>query len=250
VSEMTSLTSMFSSNTKATLEIVAPPSSPSGSTGAPTMSVTFPFNPDKWAVTSSAKWKTTTAKANTENPTVEFMGKEDTNIDIELFLDDYESAGALTSLLGGGGTIVPTVAALMTTVTPTDMSILQKHPMPNWVVFSWGTAPQVTALVERLSVNYSMFDSDGTPLRATISLSLKQIILAAGAQNPTSGGTALLGSHVVREGDTLASVAYHQYGHAKYWRPLATSNRVDDPARLRPGTELILPPVEELDALL
>ena len=241
-----SLTSLFSSNTKATLEIVAPPSSPSGSTGAAETTLTFPFNPDKWAVSSSAKWKTTTAKANTENPTVEFMGKEDTNIDIELFLDDYEGSG----VSGSGPTIVPTVTALMTTVTPTDLSITQKHPMPNWVVFSWGTAPQVTALVEKLSVNYSMFDGDGTPLRASITMSLKQIFLAASAQNPTSGGTALLGSHMVREGDTLASVAYHQYGHAKYWRPLATINGVDDPARLRPGTELILPPVEELDPLL
>jgi len=63
-----------------------------------------------------------------------------------------------------------------------------------------------------------MFDGDGTPLRATINLSLKQIFLAASAQNPTSGGTALLGSHLVREGDTLASVAQRLDGHPKYWR--------------------------------
>jgi hypothetical protein len=244
-----SLSSLFSTNTKATLEIVAPPSSPSGSTGAPVTSLTFPFNPDKWVVSSSAKWKTTPSKANTENPAVEFLGKEDTDIDVELFLDDFESSGALTSLLGGGPTILPAVTALMTTITPTDLSITQKQPMPNWVVFSWGTGSTVTALVEKLSVNYTMFDGDGTPLRATINMSLKQIFLAASAQNPTSGGTALLGSHLVREGDTLASVAQHQYGHPKYWRPLATSNGIDDPARLRPGTELILPPVEELDAL-
>jgi nucleoid-associated protein YgaU len=118
------------------------------------------------------------------------------------------------------------------------------------VKFSWGTAQQVTALVEKLTVNYSMFDSEGTPLRAAISLSLKQIFLAPSAQNPTSGGTAMLGSHLVSEGDSLASVAFHQYGHPKYWRPLAVTNGVDDPARLRPGAELILPPVEELDALL
>ena len=151
-----SLTSLFSTNTKATLEIVAPPSSPSGSTGASLTTLTFPFNPDKWAVSSSAKWKTTPAKANTENPAVEFLGKEDTNIEVELFLDDYEStaAAAVTSLIGGGGpSIVPAVTALMTTVTPTDLSITQKHPMPNWVVFSWGTGPQVTALVEKLTVN-------------------------------------------------------------------------------------------------
>jgi nucleoid-associated protein YgaU len=246
-----SLTSIFSSNTKASLQIVAPPSSPTGSVGAAELTLTFPFNPDKWAVTSSAEWKTTLAKANTENPTVEFLGKKDTNIDIELFLDEFEQNGAVASLLSGGSpTIAETVAALLKTVTPTERSIQQKHPMPNWVKFGWGTSSEVTALVEKLSVNYTMFDGHGKPLRATIGLSLKQVLLAAGRQNPTSGGTALLGSHVVSEGDTLASVAYSQYGDAKYWRPLAMRNEIDDPARLAPGTELILPPIEELDELL
>lgn len=238
---MTSLTSAYSSNTKATLQVVAPPSSPTGSVGSALVTLTFPFNPDKFAFSSSAEWKTTPSKANTENPNVEFLGKKDTNIDIELFLDDYEATTP---------TIADTVDALMKTVTPTDLSIQQKHPMPNWVVFGWGTAPQITALVEKLAVNYTMFDTDGTPLRASISLSLKQIFLAAGRQNPTSGGTAILGSYVVSEGDTLASVAFRQYGQAKYWRPLATHNDIDDPARLQPGRELILPPVEELDPLL
>jgi hypothetical protein len=251
VSDVTSLTSTPSSNTKATLRIVAPPSSPSGSVGAAVITLTFPFNPDKWAVSSSAEWKTTTAKANMENPTVEFLGKKDTNIEIELFVDSYEqSSTSATSGSGDPPTIAQTVAALMTTVTPTDQSIQQNLPMPNWVVFGWGTAPQVTALVEKVSVNYTMFDSDGSPLRASITLSLKQIFLAPSSQNPTSGGTGLLGSHMVSEGDTLASVAYQQYGNAKYWRPLAATNGVEDPARLRPGTELILPPIEELDALL
>jgi len=47
------------------------------------------------------------SKANTENPAVEFLGKEDTNIDVELFLDDFESSGALTSLLAAGPPYCP-----------------------------------------------------------------------------------------------------------------------------------------------
>jgi 5'-nucleotidase len=50
--------------------------------------------------------------------------------------------------------------------------------------------------------------------------------------------------HVVREGETLASIARHAYGDATRWKLLFDANRHligDNPAKLAPGLVLLLP---------
>ena len=42
-------------------------------------------------------------------------------------------------------------------------------------------------------------------------------------------------------GDSLASVAYAEYGDPTAWRAVARFNGIDDPLRCRPGTRLLLP---------
>ena len=49
-------------------------------------------------------------------------------------------------------------------------------------------------------------------------------------------------------GDTLASVAYAEYGDPTLWRPLAAFNGIDDPMRLPLGSALLLPTAAELMA--
>ena len=53
----------------------------------------------------------------------------------------------------------------------------------------------------------------------------------------------------VRAGDTLAGIAYAEYGNPNLWRAVAELNNIDDPMRLRPGQRLMLPTVETLDSL-
>ncbi|MDX6705728.1 MAG: hypothetical protein QOI48_1574, partial [Solirubrobacteraceae bacterium] len=47
--------------------------------------------------------------------------------------------------------------------------------------------------------------------------------------------------HVVRDGDSLASIAYQAYGDATQWRTIAQANGIDDPLRLRSGRTLSVP---------
>jgi len=47
-------------------------------------------------------------------------------------------------------------------------------------------------------------------------------------------------------GDTLALVAYREYGDPKLWRALATYNGIDDPMRIPHGAQVLLPNVEVL----
>jgi nucleoid-associated protein YgaU len=43
-------------------------------------------------------------------------------------------------------------------------------------------------------------------------------------------------------------VAYRAYGDAALWRDVAEANGIDDPTRLRPGTRLLLPALEEIES--
>ena len=48
--------------------------------------------------------------------------------------------------------------------------------------------------------------------------------------------------HVLVDGESLHSVAWAEYGQAKYWRALAAFNGIDDPLRIPSGTTILLPP--------
>ena len=47
--------------------------------------------------------------------------------------------------------------------------------------------------------------------------------------------------HRVRDGDSLPSIAYDAYGDPTQWRTIAEANDIDDPLRLRRGSELSIP---------
>lgn len=59
------------------------------------------------------------------------------------------------------------------------------------------------------------------------------------AQANTSHATA--GTHVVRQGETLSSIAADTYGSAVYWSHIARANPSVNPRRLKVGTVLTLP---------
>jgi len=48
------------------------------------------------------------------------------------------------------------------------------------------------------------------------------------------------------DGDSLAHLAYKEYGDARLWRVLADFNGIDDPMRVIAGTDVLLPAIEEL----
>jgi hypothetical protein len=51
---------------------------------------------------------------------------------------------------------------------------------------------------------------------------------------------------VLQEGESLAAVAGRYYEKTREWRAVAEANNIDDPIRLRIGTELLVPPRSEV----
>lgn len=124
----------------------------------------------------------------------------------------------------------------------------RKDARPPLLSFSWGTSFNgIKCHLTKLTVKYIRFTAEGVPTAATLSLQLTEVAQPSSGTNPTSGGVAPIRGHVVKDGDSLPSLAFQTYGEARYWRALARANDIDDPLRLRPGTSLRLPTLAELD---
>jgi nucleoid-associated protein YgaU len=103
-----------------------------------------------------------------------------------------------------------------------------------------------------LTIQHVLFHPNGDPIRAFVDLELAQAEKASTAssgsgnrpQNPTTRATDGLRVHRVRDGDTLAGIAYEAYGDSTRWRAIADANGIENPLRLKRGAELTIPRIE------
>jgi hypothetical protein len=112
---------------------------------------------------------------------------------------------------------------------------------PPIVRFTWDRQVFVGVL-ESLNITYVLFTPEGVPLRAKLSVALKEYRPAAVQvnENPTSSPD-FEKTYVVRRGDMLSSIAAAVYQEASFWREIAKANRIQDPRVLQPGRVLTLP---------
>jgi len=100
-----------------------------------------------------------------------------------------------------------------------------------------------TCVVESVRHKYTMFTSVGVPVRATVSVSLKEYkTLDDQRQQLNLNSPDRTQGHVLRSGETLDYLARRHYGHGRDWRLIAEANGIDDPRRLKPGRFLTFPP--------
>lgn len=195
----------------------------------------FHFNPTEYTVTKSARWNRPPTRGAESSTPPEFTGSDPTTIGMEIFFDAFEEPA---------GDVSGDVDTLLTWTRPTPVSIARGLPQPPLLRFVWGTNPVLQSFqgfLKNVQARYTLFRRDGTPIRATATISLEEVTPEVAGQNPTSGTREGRRAHVVAEGESLQSIAYREYGRAALWRGLADFNAIDDPMRLAPGTELLIP---------
>ncbi|MCP2342443.1 CIS tube protein [Actinomadura rupiterrae] len=229
------------SHVKATLSVHEPPAGDSTTPGGVIKKIPFQFNPAQLEITRSAQWSYTPTVASRVAGKAEFLGSDQQSLDLEMFLDSSDKPG--------DAKVRKAVETLFSCLRVTPSS-LPDRPSPPWVIFEWGKFSTVrfVAYVQQVSASYTLFDTTGEPVRATCRLSLAEIPQLTAGQNPTSGALSAKRVHRLVAGDTLASLAWREYGDATAWRVIAEANGIDDPMRLRPGRELLLPAADEIHA--
>jgi nucleoid-associated protein YgaU len=221
------------------LELRTPPTAPGSLTpGGPRGRIKFQFNPKELSISKSAKWSRNAQKGNKNSGVPEFRGPEPCKLTLEMFLDASDTHD---------DSVVKTVEQLFSCV-PTGESHDQKKPSPPWVIFHWGSLTSFTGYIHSVTVKYTLFTPDGLPIRGTATVNLEEISKEEQGQNPTSGALSAHRVHTVLTGDTLASIAWREYGDPGMWRAIATVNAIEDPMRLRAGSSLLVPAAEKLQA--
>ena len=203
--------------------------------------VVFVFNPAKLGVGANAKWEQPAQSGNKKAAAPQYKGSDPITVDLELVLDGWEERNKSRNILAD-------VETLISWTRPTASTRGSKKPSPPIVRLNWGT-PWFDCYLTTVKVSYTMFDKNGKPVRATVTVNLKELGTMPPKQNPTSGSLAGHQSHMVVEGDSLPLLAHRYYEKPEYWRGVAIANNIDDPLRIVPGTRILLPPLEDVAAL-
>ena len=203
--------------------------------------VKFVFNPTKLDIAAGGNWEQPPAAGHKKAAAPQFKGTNPATIDLVLILDGWEEHNKSRKILDD-------VDALISWTRPTASTRTSKKPQPPKVRLFWGK-PWFDCYVTKVNVSYTMFEESGMPIRASVTVGLKEFGTKDAKQNPTSGSLAGHQSHLVIEGDSLPLLAHRYYEKAEYWRGVAIANGIDDPLRVRPGTRILLPPLEDVAAL-
>jgi nucleoid-associated protein YgaU len=109
-------------------------------------------------------------------------------------------------------------------------------------LFSQQARNSFQCVIESIRQKFTLFSPEGVPLRATVSLVLREyrtLDQQLGELNLKSPDRTR--SHTVKGGETLTAVASDEWDRPEEWRRIADANEIEDPRRLRPGTFLAIP---------
>lgn len=114
---------------------------------------------------------------------------------------------------------------------------------PRYLTITWGTLV-FKCVLKSASVKYTLFNSDGTPIRAKVSATFEGFIedeLRVAEESDTSPD--LTHRRTVEEGDTLPLMCYKIYGDSKYYLQVAAANNLANFRSLETGQEIYFPPL-------
>jgi nucleoid-associated protein YgaU len=125
----------------------------------------------------------------------------------------------------------------------TGCSINGEIHRPNYLAVLWGTF-YIECVIVSLSVNYSLFDPQGSPLRAKLTCGfLERIGPGKEGRKSRLESPDLTRVVSVRAGDTLDLLADTYYDDPSFYLAIAKANKLKNFRKLVPGTRLVLPPI-------
>jgi nucleoid-associated protein YgaU len=204
------------------------------------------FNPKEYTIAKANQWEVKPV-TGVALPTAQYSGGQPRKLSLQLLFDSTDSDSLDVS------DVTAKLFKMMEAQASLGSGKGKNSGRPPMVTFVWGSTVTFKAVADNLSVQYTLFRADGTPVRAQAQLSLIQADKARdkssgkGAskpQNPTTRAQPGLGSHTVRDGDSLASIAFAHYRDPTRWRAIAEANGIDNPLHVRRGTPLVVPRLE------
>ena len=199
------------------------------------------FNPKEYTFSKANRWKA--KKTTGENvPQLTFDGGDPATLQMELFFDTYADTAPGATPEDVRRKYTDKIWKLMY-VDERLKDPKSKKARPPRVRFQWGNTWSFNAVITQIQQKFTLFASDGTPLRATLNVTFQQETdeSTLAPQNPTSGGVGGEKFWTVTAGETLGLIAYREYGRTDMWRHIADANGLDGVRDLAAGTVLLIP---------
>jgi hypothetical protein len=202
--------------------------------------ITCMFNPTEYSISKTNNWKED--KQTGKNvPKFDYGGGGPKTLTMQLFFDCFEEKGK--DISKELNELWKLALVDKSKRPPHD----DKRARPPLCFVQWGQHWEFTAAVTSLKVRYSLFREDGRPVRATADVTFVEALddkqKESRGTNPTSYAEPGHRRREVAPHDTLAWIAYEEYGDSALWRAIAEANQIDDPLGLKPGQLLAIPPV-------
>jgi hypothetical protein len=213
--------------------------------GTPTgLSLTVQFNPTEYTLTKAAQLAEIPIPG-LDSPIIQFVRGQSETLSFDLFFDSTDKG-------------VGSDAVSVTTQTDPFYDLVKidgDQHAPPIVLFAWGgdafpghRRPDsqqrhgFKGIVENVRQRYTFFSSLGLPLRATVSLTLReyktldQQVAELNLRSPDHSK-----AYITSAGETITRIAERTSGDPRDWRAIADANRIEDPLGLSPGMRLTVP---------
>lgn len=197
------------------------------------------FNPTEYSFERSNSYKSTPVPG-LGTPLMQFVNGESAHLSMDLFLDDYTDPKGPTSLQQKENEPLTKRLADLTKLLEIDRDLHAPPP----VRFNWGPL-EFSAIIEKIGRKVTMFHPDGTPARATLSISFKEYrTLRQQLEDPRRESADKTKRRVVVGKERLWYIAAREYEDVNEWTRIAAANDLDDPRDIEPGDWLLIPPIE------
>jgi hypothetical protein len=228
---------------KATFQIV----DATGSLGAP---LSVNFNPTEYTLNKGAQFAEV-AIPGLDSPVLQFVRGQTETLTLDLFFDSTDlgmddGAAPVTDLTDQFYQLVKING---TTHAPPICFFSWGADFPgqrSYVSLGGGTGSQqrhgFKCVIDSVRQRFTLFSPQGVPLRATLTVSLKEYktlseqIAELNMQSADHSRT-----HVVQTGETLSQIAGDVYDDPSRWRAISDQNSILDPLQLVPGQVLEIP---------
>lgn len=174
-------------------------------------------------------------------------------LSVSLFFDSYETHDDTLSWRHLGAAAVPvnpivsaapkaTSVLYLTEAVANLGQVNRELHRPPVCRLLWGKFDIMRGVLTRLSQKITMFLADGTPVRATLDCTFKQVRGDEQTLRQNELHSADLRKlHTVQRGETLHSIAAREYGDPALWREIARANKILNPLNVQPGRQLRIP---------
>lgn len=206
------------------------------------------FNPTELSLDKGAQLAEI-AIPGLDSPVLQFVRGQNEKLTVDLFFDTTDQG------TGAGATSV-------TKLTDPIYALVKIEPAghaPPIVSFEWNASfpgadlpaemgnqrrNGFRGVVESIRQKFTFWSSEGVPLRATLSVTLREYkTLDEQLSQLNLSSPDRTHSHFTREGDTLPRIATRYYARPGEWRAIADANDIDDPRRLVAGEIVTVPSI-------